>query len=285
MIGVAIHVAVHGLFFRLGGTGISKTTVHIYRNIQKKNMKKIVLLVVFFIFSCSTSYSQEPLRFVRIINTPDQMVGAEILKLAYKRLGIPIIIVDMPGKRALVESSEGRIDGEVHRIFSIGKDYPTLIRVPTPINYIEPTAFSKRSNFSVSGCSDLKEHRIGIIRGVKHAENCTEGMKKVHIVNNSRLLMQILHKDRVDIVITARINGLLQIKELNLDSIYAMSPPLSREPVYHYLHEKHEALVPKINLVFKEMKENGTLEKLREQFIGKLLEQSMGVEPAEKETR
>jgi len=248
-------------------------------------MKKVVLLAVFFFFFCSISYSQEPLRFVGIINTPDQVVGAEILKLAYERLGIPIIIVEMPGKRALIESSEGRIDGEVHRIFRVGKDYPTLIRVPTPINYIEPTAFSKRRDFSVSGCADLKEHRIGIVRGVKHAEDCTEGMENIHIVNNSRLLMQILHRDRVDIVITARINGLLQIKELNLDSIYAMSPPLSREPVYHYLHEKHEALVPKIDRVFKEMEENGTLGRLRERLIGELLEQSMVGAPAEKEAR
>jgi polar amino acid transport system substrate-binding protein len=249
------------------------------------NIKKNVLLIVFFFFFCSTSYSQEPLTFVRIINTPDQMVGAEILKLGYKRLGIPVKIVEMPGKRALVESSEGRIDGEVHRIFRIGEDYPMLIRIPTPINYIEPTVFSKRVKFTVSGCADLKEHRIGIVRGVRHAENCTEGMKNVHIVNNSRLLMQILHRDRVDIVITARINGLLQIKKLNLDSIYALSPPLSREPVYHYLHKKHEALVPKINRIFKEMEENGTLERLREQFTEELLEQSIIGAPAKKDAR
>jgi ABC-type amino acid transport substrate-binding protein len=236
-------------------------------------MKKVVLLVILFVYSCPTAYSQEPLRFARITNTPDQMIGAEILKLAYKRLGIPIIIVEMPGKRALVESSEGRIDGEVHRISRIGKDYPTLIRVPTPINYIEPTAFSKKLKFTIGGCADLKEHRIGIVRGVKHAEDCTQGMKNVHIVNNSRLLMQILHKNRVDIVITARINGLLQIKKLNLDSINALYPPLSRKPVYHYLHKKHEALVPQINRIFKEMQEDGTLERLRERFIGELLEQ------------
>jgi len=85
--------------------------------------------------------------------------------------------------------------------------------------------------------------------------------------------MQILHKNRVDIVITARINGLLQIKKLNLDSINALYPPLSRKPVYHYLHKKHEALVPQINRIFKEMQEDGTLERLRERFIGELLEQ------------
>ncbi len=177
----------------------------------------------------------------------------------------------MPGRRALRESSEGRIDGEVHRIFSIGKDYPTLIRVPTPINYIEPTVFSKNERFAVTGCPDLKDYRIGIVRGVRHAEACTQDMKYVQIVGHSNLLMQILDKGRVDIVITARINGLLQLKELKFDSLYPLSPPLSRRLVYHYLHKKHKALVPKIDKVFKEMQESGELERLREKFLEKLL--------------
>ena len=248
-------------------------------------MKKIALPVVFFFFFCSASYSQEPLKFARIVNTPDQIVGAEILKLGYERLGIPIEIVEMPGKRALQKSSRGRIDGEVHRIFRVGDDYPALIRVPTPINYIEPTAFAKKLKLTVGGCDDLKAHRVGIVRGVKHAENCTRGMENVQIVNSSKLLMQILHRDRVDIVITARINGLHQLKKLNLKGIHALSPPLSREPVYHYLHEKHAALVPKIDGIFKEMQEDGSLERLREQLIGELLEQSEVKAPPEKEAR
>ena len=235
-------------------------------------MKKFALSVILFFIFCSNSYAQEPLKFAQIANTPDQMVGAEILKAGYERLGIPIEIIEMPGKRALVESSQGKIDGEVHRIFRVGDDYPALIRVPTPINYIEPTAFAKNLNLSVSGCADLKPHRIGIVRGVKHAEDCTRGMENVQVVNNSQLLMQILHRDRVDIVITARVNGLHQLKKLNLDGIHALSPPLSREPVYHYLHKKHAALVPKIDGVFKEMQKDGTLERLREQFVGELLQ-------------
>ena len=97
-------------------------------------------------------------------------------------------------------------------------------------------------------------------------------MEHVQIVGNSSLLMQILHRDRVDFVITARINGLLQLKNLNLDSIYPLSPPLRRELVYHYLHEKHKALVPRIDSVFKRMKQSGELEGLREKFLKELLQ-------------
>ena len=236
-------------------------------------MNIIGLFVLCLTLFCtkSHSHSEEPLKFAQIVDTPDQIIGAEILKVAYKRLGIPIKIVQMPGRRALRESSEGRIDGEIHRIFSIGKDYPTLIRVPTPINYIEPTVFYKNERFVVTGCPDLRDYRVGIVRGVRHAEACTRGMKHVQIVGDSNLLMQVLDKGRVDIVITARINGLLQIKKLRLDSIYPLSPPLNRSLVYHYLHKKHKALVPKIDKVFNEMQENGDLERLRQRFFKELL--------------
>jgi polar amino acid transport system substrate-binding protein len=235
-------------------------------------MKKIILMGIFLILFCSTSYAREPLRFSMIVNTPDQVIGARILEIAYSYLDIPVEFVEMPGRRALRESSEGKIDGEVHRILKIGEDHPTLIRVPTPINYIEPTVFSKNQNFLVTGCQDLKDHKIGIVRGVRHAEVCTQGMEHVQIVGNSSLLMQILHRDRVDFVITARINGLLQLKNLSLDSIYPLSPPLRRELVYHYLHEKHKALVPRIDSVFKRMKQGGELEGLREKFLKELLQ-------------
>ena len=235
-------------------------------------MKRITLYGFFFFLFTTTSYARDPLRFAQIIDTPDQMVGAKILTIAYKRLDIPVKIIVMPGKRALVESSKGRVDGEVHRIFRIGKDYPALIRVPTAINYIEPSVFAKSNKIKVTGCAGLRDFRIGIVRGVRHAEACTESMKRVQVVGDSSKLMQILDKSRVDLVVTARLNGLIQLKRLNLNSIYPLSPPLSKKLVYHYLHEKHKDLVPKIDTVFKEMQDSGELEKLRDKYIKELLE-------------
>ncbi len=237
------------------------------------NKKIVGLFVICSILFCiqSHSHSEEPLKFAQIIDTPDQVIGAKILMIAYERLAIPIEIVQMPGKRALRESSAGRIDGEIHRVLSIGKEYPTLIRVPTPINYIEPTVFSKNERFVVTECLDLKNFRVGIVRGVKHAETCAQGIKRVQIVGDSNLLMRILDKDRVDLVITAKINGILQLKKLKINYIYPISPSLSKNPVYHYLNEKHRDLVPRIDKIFQEMQETGELEKLREKFFKELL--------------
>ena len=86
---------------------------------------------------------------------PDQIVGAEILKVIYAQAGISIEVIPLSGKRSLLESSQGRLDGEVNRILEIGSIYPGLIRVPTATNYIEETIFSKDITFRLNNCESL----------------------------------------------------------------------------------------------------------------------------------
>jgi hypothetical protein len=218
--------------------------------------------------------AQEPLKFSQIVDTPDQAIGAVIVKSAYEKLGNPVEFAILPGKRALAESSEGRTNGEVHRIFEIGEQYPTLLQVPTPINYIEPSVFSKKHDFEVTDCTALQGYRIGIVRGVKHSQLCTQGMENVFVANDLTGVMYMLDAGRIDLLITARINGLLMTKDLGLGTIKPLSPPLSRLWVYHYLHERHKDLVPIIDAVFKAMQESGELEALREQATQQLLQKA-----------
>jgi ABC-type amino acid transport substrate-binding protein len=218
--------------------------------------------------------AQQPLRFTQIVDTPDQAIGAVIVKAAYEKLDIPVEFVILPGKRALAESSEGRADGEVHRVVEIGEEYPTLLRVPTPINYIESSVFSKEHEFEVTKCAALQGYPIGIVRGVKHSQLCTQGMENVFAGDDLTGVMRMLNAGRIELLITARINGLLMIKKLGLDAIQALSPPLSRFWVYHYLHERHRKLVPTIDAIFKTMQENGELEALREQAVQQLLQKA-----------
>ena len=228
--------------------------------------------LVVTLLSLKIASAQEPLTFMQIVNTPDQKIGAFIVKAAYKKLGIPVKFSISPSKRALKESSEGRADGEVHRIFEIGDEYPKLLRVPTPINYIESSVFSKIYDFKITDCTALHGYRIGIIRGVKHAELCTQGMERVFVGDKLDIVMRMLNADRIDLLITARINGLLMVKNLGLEGIKPLSPPLSRLWAYHYLNERHKGLVPTIDAVFKEMQESGELESLRKEAVQQLFQ-------------
>lgn len=222
-----------------------------------------LVFILLLVLSMRT-FSQEVLKmsFSQIIDTPDQAVGAEIVRSIYKKINIPVDFLLLSGERALIQSSSGFSDGEVHRILKIGEVYPNLLRVPTPINFIEPSVFSIRS-YKIKTCSDLRNLRVGIVRGVKHAELCTKGFKKVKILKHSLELIRVLNEREVDVIITAKFNGIVQVKKLGYQKVKALEPPLSKRPLYHYVHKKHKNLIPAINKAIIEMKKSGEIEKIR----------------------
>lgn len=221
-----------------------------------------------------SSYAQSPLRFARIENIPDQFVGGEILKVVYGRLNIPIKLVDMPAMRALLESSSGRLDGEVHRNPRVQEQYPSLIMLRPAINYIEPAVFSKNFRFSVQGWSSIKDYNIGIVRGVGTSEDGTRGMQRVLTATSIEQLMQMLATDRIDVAISDVFSGLVVVKDLGQEEqIKVLVPPLQRNDIYHFLHEKHRDLVPKVERVLREMQSSGELEALRRQIVDRYLAQ------------
>lgn len=228
---------------------------------------------------CSAACAEPPLRFARIENIPDQFVGGEILKVVYSRLNVPIELVDLPAKRALVDSSEGRLDGEVHRNVNVQKQYPTLLMLRPAINYIEPSVFSTKYRFPVSGWDSIKDYNIGIVHGVGTSEDGTRGMKNVLAVTTLGQLMQVLAMDRIDVAVSDSFSGLVAVKQLGLEGrITVLTPPLQKTEIYHFLHEKHRALMPKVESMLREMQASGELELFRKQIIHRYFAQLDGTD-------
>jgi polar amino acid transport system substrate-binding protein len=235
----------------------------------------IVCVACLILAWCATSYAQPPLRFARIENIPDQFVGGEILKVVYSRLKIPVELVDLPAKRALMESSAGKLDGEVHRNINVQKQYPTLIMIRPAINYIEPSVFSKKYRFEVKGWDSIKRYTIGIVHGVGTSEDGTRGMEQVLAVTTLDQLMLMLAADRIDVAVSDSFSGLAVVRKLHLeDRIKVLTPPLQKSEIYHFLHNKHRNLVPKVEKVLREMQASGELELLRTRIIKAYLAQS-----------
>jgi len=216
---------------------------------------------------------QTTLQLARLPGVPDQFIGGEILKEAYSRLGIAVVLVDVPAARALALSSSGQLDGEVHRIAAVEHDYPSLIRISPAINYIEPSVFTTTLHFEVSGWPSIKDYNIGIVRGVGSSEAGTAGMKSVQAVTSLENLLLMLDAGHVELAVTDLLSGRVRVKQMRLDSrIYALSPPLQRVFIYHYLHQQHRALVPRIEAVLRDMEADGELVRLRERFVNQVLD-------------
>ncbi|MFZ6779068.1 substrate-binding periplasmic protein [Undibacterium sp. Ji83W] len=240
-------------------------------------MKAILTILAIFatLALCAAARAQTPLHIARIEKIPDQFVGGEILKVVYKRLNIPMELVDRPAKRALMESSTGMLDGEVQRNIHVESQYPTLKAVRPAINYIEPSVFSAKYQFEIKAWDDIKDYSIGIVRGVGTSEDGTKGMKTVYMANSLEQLMIMLSENRMDVAVSDAFSGLVVIKKLGLENkIRLLTPPLQRTEIYHFLHEKHKDLIPKVEQVIRTMQASGELEKLRKQIIEKYLSQT-----------
>ena len=235
-------------------------------------MTKILFFLIFLI-PHAFSKDIKNLTFSQIKNIPDQVIGAKLLENIYSKIGIKIKFEHFSGKRALAESSKGVTDGEVTRIFRIGKAYKTLLRVPTPISYIESSGFVKvGSSIEASKWSDLKLYRVGRTRGVLHAELGTKGFKRVLVITNPKQHIPLILRDRIDVFVEARFNGLILIKKYNASGkIIPLNPSFQKLDIYHYLHKKNKHLINKLNDVILEMKKTGELSKLREKYIKEYL--------------
>jgi ABC-type amino acid transport substrate-binding protein len=216
-----------------------------------------------------------PMRLARIEGVPDQAVGAEILQAVYDRIGRPVAFVDLPAKRALLESSSGRLDGEVQRVPDVANEYPTLLPVREPIMFIEPSVFSATVSPAIAGWDSIRPFAVGIARGVGSSERGTQGMPRVTAFTDMEQLMRMAAAGRVDVAVNDRFSGELILRRLGLEQrVQVLSPPLQHIDLFHFVHERHRALVPRLEAAVREMRGSGELQRLRQAAMDRLLAQA-----------
>ncbi len=218
----------------------------------------------------SPAYAQESLVFSRP-DDPVAQVSVKVLGEAYHRIGIQIQTISLPAERALLSSNNGDVDGEVNRIKGIENTYSNLLMVPVPVNVLEGVVFTENVAVPVTGWNSLKPYKIGIRRGTKFAEQGTKGMNVEPVTTNRQLFLKLV-MGRNDVIVTSHVEGLEQIKQLQLKTIIVLEPPLVIVNLYHYLHKKHAALIPDITKALIKMEAEGRIKAIREQAIAELLQ-------------
>ncbi len=226
---------------------------------------KIPFLILFnLIFYPNFLQAQEKL-IISGIKAPLTDIGEQILSEAYQRIGIQIVVERFPVERSLIQSNYGKVDGELLRIAGIEKKYTNLIMIPVSYVNFQGVVFSKKFDFPVKGWSSLKPYKIGILIGSKFAEAGTKGMRTMAVIRYEQLVM-LLDMGRIDIFVESRLNGLKAFRQAKMKDFLILEPPLVELPLFHYVHKKHQALVPSITVSFKKMQEEGRFQTIRKEF-------------------
>lgn len=242
-------------------------------------MKIWILSILYLFLSNSAGWAADTLVFSKPgPNAYAADISQIVLAEAYARLGIEISTQIFPAERSLTMSNSGKVDGEVNRIFGIEQNYSNLVRIPVAINWIEGIAYTNSENISITGWESLRPYSIGIRIGTKFAEIGTKGMNVKAITSTDQMFM-MLEKFRVDVVISTRIDGMLTSHKFKLKNISPLDPPLARFKLFHYLHTKHQKMVPRITKILKEMESKGRIREIRNTAIEELFNKERIVEP------
>ena len=195
-------------------------------------------------------------------------IGAEVLRVAYKKIGIEIKIEDYPTKRSLLLANNGDIDGEIIRIKEINRKYPNLLLVDVSTVQDEIVGFSKNS-IMIDGWTDLKKYKLGALSGIKVIANNTKDFN-IRFNPDINSVFRMLNLGRIDIAVASRIQGKYVLSKLDSPNIKVLEKPLFEIVLYHFLNKKHEKLVPQIKKILLQMRDNKELNKIKTKLVESL---------------
>ncbi len=235
-------------------------------------MRLPVPLIIIFLFFCQPSFAQQTLALNTFagppLSTPEQTGFYDrILIEAFSRIGIAVTIGHLPAERSLVNANSGIDDGDFVRISGLEKIYPNLVRVPEKITDFEFVAFTKHLNLRTDSWMSLNPYYLGIVRGWKILEENLAGAQALLRMKNQRQLFKLLKNGRADAVVYSRLEGYGLMKELKMDDVIVLEPPLARREMFLYLNKKHAGLVPAAAAALQEMKRDGTYDRIKEETL------------------
>ncbi|CAM3854365.1 hypothetical protein VA7868_00090 [Vibrio aerogenes CECT 7868] len=179
----------------------------------------------------------------------------------FRRLGIAVEIESLPMKRASMQANSGKIDGEAARIASYGKIHTHMRRVDFPVAQVIFVAYARKSDQMISedGWDALVKgnYRIGYLRGILFSERMLHDKISPVLLSQAKSVRQGLLKvlyGRTDLFIHTR-GDYLEKEKMN-DRLVEASV-VQTVPLYMYVHQSHQALIPKIEQALHQMKEEG----------------------------
>lgn len=229
------------------------------------SMVFLVLVVLQVILCGSPAYSSGPFRISQIADDTGTLRYFPILVEAYRRLGIEIVAVPLPAERALRVADSGLTDGETVRIEGIDALYSNLVRVPEPVVSVKVKVFTTGRAFPVAGWESLRPYSICYMHGLKLYEQGTQGMNRMSTLGLENTL-RLLHDGVCEVAVLSSFAWVM-VDSLNLGPMRELEPPIAEYDLYHYVHRRHEELVPLLTDELRKMKQEGVIEAILKQNL------------------
>ncbi|NQV48679.1 MAG: ABC transporter substrate-binding protein [Rhodospirillaceae bacterium] len=168
--------------------------------------------------------------------------------------------------RALLNANNNVDHGVVMRIAGLEKKYPNLVRVPERLIENDFVAYSKGLDLKTDSWESLAPYIVAYINGWQIFErNLTPGQERTTVKEPSQMFT-MLDKKRIDVILYERWQGLYRASNTGV-SVKVHEPPLASVDMFMYMNKEHEHLIPKLAQALKEMKADGTYQKIFDRVL------------------
>jgi ABC-type amino acid transport substrate-binding protein len=220
--------------------------------------RRAALLCLLLLFWSGTDLHANDTLFLSGFDAPGLTPVAQgLLEKAYAEIGMRIEVVLTEPSRALVNSSSGATDGEVVRIGLVGDRYPALVRVDVPLLSVVTYGYTTRPELRNLSLPDLELLRAGHVRGAVFGETAARGFAEVWAADEPEQLFEMLKQGRLDLVFVREVRAREMIARFELEDAYPIPASRKTYPFYHYLHERHRALVPRVENALRKVMSTG----------------------------
>jgi polar amino acid transport system substrate-binding protein len=193
---------------------------------------------------------------------PRLIVSESVMSQIYQRLGHTMTMVNYPAKRSLLEVNIGSANGELARAEMIEADNPNLIRIPYSIGRVKVVAIQAKNSPKVSQIAELKNYRVGIMRGFVATEKMSEHLSRI-MYNDIHGLLKGIMSGRVDVGLFTELGAKHFIRKYTFeDKLVISDKPLVEIPLYHYLHNNSNKIAQTLIIKMQEMHTSGQLQDL-----------------------
>lgn len=197
--------------------------------------------------------------FAAIEGNPYQKAMGQLLRDAFADIGHNLIVTALPGKRALVMSNAGYLDGEVARVATTRDTSPNLVQVPIAIGHFKATAITYKAPHHYTDFTQFKPYTLGILRGIVWSEKRTANYQRMQ-VNNYNEMIRMLRANRFDYGFGDEAI-FSHIKKTTNAAFTILEPPIFEFELYPFLHKSHADLVPQLVEALTHIDETEGLEK------------------------
>lgn len=219
-------------------------------------------LLLLLALAAAPAHAERSLQIAVPENVHQGEVAQAVLQRAYVRLELKLLPRPMPLRRGLHEANSGRIDGDLMRRAATLQEWDALIPVRVPILKLSYMAYRRGDDCPASLTIEaLGRQRVAYLRGARIVETALPAQAQLAANDNADAL-RMLRRGLADYALVEEFDTDLELRRQGLRDVCKVAEPVLQTELFHSLHRKHAALVPRLERVLGEMERQGEIARI-----------------------